>query len=700
MQLSDEKKEQLLARHFTLMKLVKYIECSTENFIGFLKNTFLFEKNIETGKDPAYAQSSMFRELLRSELHLKKILLSQEWQQASEYFVVPHNASDLLEFFSQIESGALVCESKAFEIRRKLIQEAFFTAEKSKGKARYNRTLFHFVFHEETPPWTAQSIEWEVEESQGEQCLVGQPVISLGVPKPDGPEIYRNLYALTGSEKKAACILMIHSLLTQNLSLKTTAEEILDKIDLGSSRLKDWMDQAPFELKRAFAKWAKENTIEQELSTEGLCFLANAMAYLEQNESPGYAYLKNRIEGFGLELEIMDKPVGYDFSNFVPKGGIVIGQARIKYYWPQENRWELVVPGKCCLSAGAVPLFLQEIEKLTQLGELEPREEDFHAVKELLLYIQLGDKVTKPPMLPIYNALRRWMENLASKESYKAIENLCEHAKVFRPHIQIPAVGEKPFSISNREHKLISRLALDQKPGVIIGIKQAGIIVPGDKMPLCLPGSYWIARQHSQIEHLIEMTSSFAMEEEEIRKAWQNLSQEENCEDLLLILKKLLRDIPGLEENLWQTIQKTILEFNLRGGKDRIFFLASKKITVQEFKDMESNREFRVKIAHSAKLEEGTIVSQEPGTEYCSVVIASGISPRLLQAIQNLYNVIKQKKGKENKKIEAIRCNLLSFLLENCQNGEIAELLSVSQEYAEEFQVKEELQIVRKWLES
>ncbi|NUM35645.1 MAG: hypothetical protein HUU50_13950, partial [Candidatus Brocadiae bacterium] len=216
----------------------------------------------------------------------------------------------------------------------------------------------------------------------------------------------------------------------------------------------------------------------------------------------------------------------------------------------------------------------------------------------------------------------------------------------------------------------------------------------------CLPGSYWIARQHSQIEHLIEMTSSFAMEEEEIRKAWQNLSQEENCEDLLLILKKLLRDIPGLEENLWQTIQKTILEFNLRGGKDRIFFLASKKITVQEFKDMESNREFRVKIAHSAKLEEGTIVSQEPGTEYCSVVIASGISPRLLQAIQNLYNVIKQKKGKENKKIEAIRCNLLSFLLENCQNGEIAELLSVSQEYAEEFQVKEELQIVRKWLES
>ncbi|NUM35689.1 MAG: hypothetical protein HUU50_14170, partial [Candidatus Brocadiae bacterium] len=465
MQLSDEKKEQLLARHFTLMKLVKYIECSTENFIGFLKNTFLFEKNIETGKDPAYAQSSMFRELLRSELHLKKILLSQEWQQASEYFVVPHNASDLLEFFSQIESGALVCESKAFEIRRKLIQEAFFTAEKSKGKARYNRTLFHFVFHEETPPWTAQSIEWEVEESQGEQCLVGQPVISLGVPKPDGPEIYRNLYALTGSEKKAACILMIHSLLTQNLSLKTTAEEILDKIDLGSSRLKDWMDQAPFELKRAFAKWAKENTIEQELSTEGLCFLANAMAYLEQNESPGYAYLKNRIEGFGLELEIMDKPVGYDFSNFVPKGGIVIGQARIKYYWPQENRWELVVPGKCCLSAGAVPLFLQEIEKLTQLGELEPREEDFHAVKELLLYIQLGDKVTKPPMLPIYNALRRWMENLASKESYKAIENLCEHAKVFRPHIQIPAVGEKPFSISNREHKLISRLALDQKPG-------------------------------------------------------------------------------------------------------------------------------------------------------------------------------------------------------------------------------------------
>ncbi len=700
MQLSDEKKEQLLARHFTLMKLVKYIECTTENFIGFLKNTFLFEKNIETGKDPSYAQASMFRELIKNESQLKKVLLSQEWQQAIEYFVVPHNTSELLDIFSQIEAGKKNCDSKAWEIRKKLIQDAFFTEDKNKGKARYNTSLLQFAFSDQTPPWAIQNIEWEVEETKGEQHVVGHPLVSLGIPQPDGPEIYRHLYAITGSEKKAACILMLHAISTQDHSLHVISQDILKKIDLGEEKWKDWIEQAPFELKKAFSRCSKEDKIQQEFSLEGLSFLSSLLMYLEQNNPQGYTHIKDRMESFGLEIENIDKPSGYDFSNYVPKGNIVRSQAKIKYYWPQDNRWEILVPGKCYFSAGTVPLFLQEIERLTILGELEPREEDFHAVKELLLYIELGDKVPKPPMLPIYNALRRWMEALSIKENYKAIETLCEYAKVFRPHIQIPAMGEKPFSISNREHKLISRLAIDQKPGIIIGIKQAGIIVPGDKMPLCLPGTYWISRQHSQIEHLIEMTSSLAMEEEEIRKAWQNLSKEENCDDLLLVLKKLLKDIPSLEDNLWEIIQKTILEFNLRGGKERIFFLPSKKITAQEFKEVENNKEFRVKIAHSARMEEGTIVSQEPGTEYCTVVIASGISPKLLQSIQNIYQAARQKKGKENKKIEAIRCNLLSFLLENRQNGEIADLFSFCEEHAEELQVKEELSLVKKWLES
>ncbi|HNZ66673.1 MAG TPA: hypothetical protein PKM32_04830, partial [Planctomycetota bacterium] len=108
MYLSEERKSQLLARHSALLELSKYLDVKDESqWLNYVKNVFLFEKNLESSKDPSYAQSLLFTDLLSSDKQLKKVILSKEWQKANEYFTLSHNATDLLDTFYQLEIGNL-----------------------------------------------------------------------------------------------------------------------------------------------------------------------------------------------------------------------------------------------------------------------------------------------------------------------------------------------------------------------------------------------------------------------------------------------------------------------------------------------------------------------------------------------------------------------------------------------------------------
>jgi hypothetical protein len=302
---------------------------------------------------------------------------------------------------------------------------------------------------------------------------------------------------------------------------------------------------------------------------------------------------------------------------------------------------------------------------------VQPRAEDLEVVKNLLLYITLGEKVPKPPILPIYNALRRWLEAIAEKEDYKTLENFCTHTKILRPHVQILCVGEMPFSIANREHKLIPRLAPEHKTGTIVGIKKAGIMVSDERMPLCLPGEYWVARQDSSLQHLIELVSPKMVDTEEpFQKAWQNLLSHENPEDIAIVLRKLLKDMTDLNPELWQAICDTVAEVNKKEER-KIVFLSCTKLTYNQMRDLGENLEFRLKIAHTQRVEEGVVMSQEPGLGQGVVVVGSGISPKLLQALQGIYEWAKTKGYIETTEnwMELVRCNFFSFLLEESNSS-------------------------------
>jgi len=700
MYLSEERKSQLLARHSALLELSKYLDVKDESqWLNYVKNVFLFEKNLESSKDPSYAQSLLFTDLLSSDKQLKKVILSKEWQKANEYFTLSHNATDLLDTFYQLEIGNLECTEKNKLLRTKLIRNAFFIQD-VKGQVQHNKVALSFVFSENTPRWDIEHIEWNIQEQQGESVLVGVPYISLGMPKPDGNEMYREIFAVTGSEKKAVAILGVQSLLWNNQPMRITAKEVMDKLPNDIDKLKELANKLPADLKRVFQTWLQRDVLEREFTKTGLSFLCDMLYCFSQS---GYkkeeVYLLDRFDTFGFRLDKVSKTTGYDFSATVPLHETIYSKPTISCYIPKDNVWEELLTGKASISAGPVPPFLQEAYHLVGIGKLQPRPEDFQAVKDLFLFIQYGEKVPKPPILPIYNALRRWLEELSRNEEYKYLEKLCNLARILRPYIHIPCLGEKPCGLLDRDHKIILKLAPDQKPGVIIGIKQAGILVPEERLPLCLPGVYWVARQQTCLEKLLEMNSGMILEApEEIRDAWKILGKEVQKDALLVFLNYLLADIGKLPIEQWEMICNTIKDWNNSQEKP-IPFLAAKLITYEEFQELESNKEYRIKLAHTLKVGEGTVISQELTAEQCIIVLGSGVPPKLLQSIETLYKWALERKfmAPENT-IEAIRCRLKTFLESKEQIQPLQELIVFCKTSAEFETVKEDVEILEGWL--
>lgn len=91
-----------------------------------------------------------------------------------------------------------------------------------------------------------------------------------------------------------------------------------------------------------------------------------------------------------------------------------------------------------------------------------------------------------------------------------------------------------------------------------------------------------------------------------------------------------------------------------------------KKISWSAFQELEKNPKFRFKLAHTSRLQEGVIVSQIPGVKHSTITVASGIHPKLLQSVQQAHEWATIHGYKDDEKWgKALRCNFLSFLLEN-----------------------------------
>ncbi len=716
MQLTEEVREKLIARHHALMKLAKYLEGDTNDFISFLKNVFLFEKNLEQERDPGHAQCNLIAQILHNEQQLRKVIFTEEWQHVLEYFILPNNATELLDIFYQLELGNPSSTGRATQLRAKLIRDAFFQNKARSGMIAYSNTFLKFVFSPDQPRWNITQIDWDITEYQGTQRIVGEPVISLGFPNPDGPEIYRQLFGLLGSERKAAATLAIRGLTTDNQALQFIAREILEKLDWDLPSMQTWFTSTLSPLQESFVEWQKNALLEREFSSNGIQFITDALYYFERTNPEIHAKLKARLENLGFLLAEVEKPSGYDFSNQIAKGSIIRSKPMIKYYWPEDDNWCVFYPGKCNFSAGPVPMFLQELERLAKESVLQPRFEDIEIVKDLLLYIQLGDKVPKPPILPVYNALRRWLEALGQKQDYRNLENFCSYAKIFRPHLHIPAVGEKPTSIASREHKLIPKLAPEQKPGIIVGIKQAGIVIPGDRMPLCLPGIYWIATSESPSEKTIEVapprpaesvakvtdaTTTIPIQNaEQFTEAWKDFEKIKNVQEFLIRVKQLLEAMSEMEDDTWKKLCQIITNFN-KTQPQPIIFCPNRKITAAQFKEMEASGKFRFKIAHTNRWEEGWMLAQEPELDQCMVLVASGIPSKVIQTIQKLHIWAKaQHYRTDMERIELIRCNFLSFLKHKPQREALRHLLEFYDEYPSESQKsKEDREILKAWLD-
>lgn len=701
MYLSEERKAQLLARHCVLMDLTKYLEVKDENqWLNFEKNVFLLEKNLESSKDPSYAQSLIFTNLLATDKQLKKVILSKEWQKANEIFSLAHNATDLLDAFYQLEIGNLDCTEKNKLLRQKLIRNAFFL-EDAKGQVHYGNINVCFVFSETTPRWAVENIEWTIQEKQGESVLVGIPYISLGMPKPDGNPMYRELYALLGSELHAVVVLGVQGLIWNNQSMRVTAQEVWTQLPNDLDKMKEIAKKLPNGMQEMFQEWLKQDILERELSKSNLSFLTDMLYYfLQSNCKQEYDYLMNRFSEFGFRLDKVSQTSGYDFSDTVALGEIIHSKPTISCYIPKDNVWEELCVGTACLSAGAMPEFLQEICNLTKKGKLAPHPEDLKAVKELFLFIQFGDKVPKPPILPIYNALRRWLDELANHENFKGLEKLCHLAKAMRPYIVIPTLGEVPESLVAREHKLISKFDPTQKPGVIIAIKKAGILVPGDRMPLCLPGVYWVARPQSCLEKLLEMIDLIENKSDEMKNAIQTLKKNEDEDAFLCLVQSLCQyafsNSSKLKEEQWDMLCQTVEEWNQHHEK-QLVFLPFRKISYENFVKLEEKR-YHWKFSHTLKVDEGIIISQEPNWNSCSIVVGSGISPKLLQAIMTVDTWAKEHNYDKKHKLDSLRSNMMSFLLLEENRLSLENLVQFCKSIEDSSKIKEELDVIDEWL--
>ena len=618
MQLSDDIKFKLLTRHNAFVKLGKYLECDEQGFTAFLENIFNLEKQLILKENSDQLQCNLFNQLLTNSSQLKKTIFTQDWQEAIEYFTLPHNSSELLDVLYQLEIGNQDCKKTIEELRTNLVRKAFFE-EKDEGSIEYNNILLKFIFSQNIPKWSVKQINWKIKKYNGELIIYGNPIISMGIPDPDGHSFYRKIFALTGSEQKAASIVGIYGLLKNDQECKLLAKKIL--ISKISENLNTFFKNVHIDLVSKYNDWFKKDILEREFSQESLSFLTKALIYFEKNSPEAYGYLQERFQNLGLQVCEVDKPEGYEFSDEILKGNVIRSKPLVKYYWPPTNKWNILFPGKCKISAGPFPAFLKEIKKLHNAKALKYRNQDFTIIKELLLHIYLGDKVSQPPILQVYNILRKWLETLAKKEEFRTLEFLCNHAKAFRPFVQIPGIGEKLPDKFILQHKLIPRLATKQKPGTIVGIKQSAIFVPNKKMPLCLPGEYLIAQQHPQLTNLLKLTWKIANEfDEYFVTAWKNLVIQEEVQKLIIFLKSILSNIPAIKDELWNAICETIKEFN-QYHADKVIFYPYRKITLEQIKELGTKEQFLIKITNKSHLNKAIIVSQVPGLKKCVIII-------------------------------------------------------------------------------
>lgn len=494
MELTPELKQRLLTRHHTLISLARYIEGGRANFAAFLENVCQLEKSLLMESNPSAAQARLLAQIFTNESRLKQILASPEWQEASEYLLVPSNESAMLDAYYRLEIGNKEYSAEEIRVlRHKLLREAFFKESGIQGEVEFGGVPLQFVFSAKVPRWSLEGIEWSVEQHEGGDKIVGKLLISLGFPNPDGPVIYRNIFAITGSERQAITSIATHALVKNDPDLQKVAEELVEKSKWDVDELQNQWKTLPVHLQKAVEDWLKMETVQREFSETGLRLLRNIIGGMEKDGQRVDSW-KDRMNRFGFLLCEREEQRVCEFCNDVATGEIILRQPTIQYYWAPEDSWETVLSGRCTISAGPVPPFLHAIYEFSQAGLLQPRPQDIEVVKSLLLYIRLEERrAAKPPLIPVYNAIRRWLEALSEKKEYKALAMLCRHAQILYPHIQIPCIGEKPKSFAGKEHTLLPRYAPEHEPGTIVGIQQAGMIVPSDKMPLCLPGIYWVA---------------------------------------------------------------------------------------------------------------------------------------------------------------------------------------------------------------
>ncbi len=484
----------MLARHQSLTQLARHVEGDRRQFLSFLESVLSLEKNLEEKEDSAVPQCCIMAHLFSNEKHLKKIMVSQEWQQASEYLIVPSNEAAILDLYYRLEIGNIQSsDPEVSKLRRQILYNAFFKPPANKGETRVGNGVIKFVLAD-SKRWSLEAIVWEIEQRPQGNHISGKLLVSVGKPTPDGPPIYQDIFALCGYELPAIATIAVRGLLKNDFALKMLSQDLLKPIAFDIDKLLDLFKDAPASLQKNLQDWAKQDTLEREFSSGGLDIFRELLSFAQLHQESSYDYCRKRLLNFGFALPDMEEVKVYEFSEEVPLGEIITHRPTLQYYWPPDDAWETILKGYWSISAGPLPTFLEKIYKLAEAGLIEPRGSDVEAVRQLLFYIRVGDKkMAKSPILPVYNAVRRWLESLSQKGEHKALESLCHHGKILRPHLQIPCVGEKPLSFPGKPHTLLPRSAPEFEAGTIVGIQEAGLMVPSDKMPLCLPGIYWVA---------------------------------------------------------------------------------------------------------------------------------------------------------------------------------------------------------------
>lgn len=495
MELTAENKARMLARHQALTQLARHVEGDRRQFMSFLESVLSLEKNLEEKEDSAAPQCLVMAHLFSNEKQLKKIIVSQEWQQASEYFIIPSNEASILDLYYRLEIGnPQSTDVEVNKMRRQVLYNAFFKPAANKGEIRVGNGVVQFVFSPKSKRWSLEGIEWGVEKKAQGSHITGKMLVSVGMPAPDGPPVYRDIFALCGSEKQALCAIAVHGLQKNDFTLKMLAQDLLQQLSFEPEKIIALFKEAPAAIQKTLQDWAQQETLDREFSAAGLDIFRDLMSFAQLHKENAYEFCRTRLLNLGFDLPDREEAKIHEFSEEVPLGEVISHRPTLQYYWAPEDSWETILRGYWSISAGPLPTFLEKIYKLADKALIEPRGSDVEAVRQLLFYIRLGDKkMAKPPILPVYNAVRRWMENLSQKGEYKALESLCHHAKILRPHLQIPCVGEKAVSFPGKPHTLLPKLAPEYEAGTIVGIQEAGLMVPSEKMPLCLPGIYWVA---------------------------------------------------------------------------------------------------------------------------------------------------------------------------------------------------------------